>query len=170
MNQTVTLRSASPSEIDVAIAIDDAASTLYETVGIRVDPTADDPFAVAEHDRWRATAANGGMFFAMRDERPVGLLVFGRVDDAPYLEQLSVHPSAMRSGIGRRLLREAVARANGAGLWLTTYAHVPWTRPFYEREGFVVVPESSCGPQVRAILAEERRWLPEPQQRVAMRR
>jgi hypothetical protein len=60
--------------------------------------------------------------------------------------------------------------AAGEALWLTTYAHVPWNRAFYERFGFAVVPESSCGGDILEILTEQRRWLPAPEQRVAMRR
>jgi hypothetical protein len=47
---------------------------------------------------------------------------------------------------------------------------VPWNRPFYEREGFDVVPATDCPTEIVAILDEQRRWLPAPEQRVAMRR
>jgi hypothetical protein len=52
---------------------------------------------------------------------------------------------------------------------LTTYAHLPWNRPFYESAGFVVVPVSECPPEMVAILDDQRRWLPAPDQRIAMR-
>jgi N-acetylglutamate synthase-like GNAT family acetyltransferase len=78
----------------------------------------------------------------------------------------------MRRGIGRRLLEHVIAWAREGGarhLWLTTYGHLPWNRPFYESVGFVLVPEERCGPDIRHHLADQRRWLPEPSQRVAMR-
>jgi len=71
------------------------------------------------------------------------------------------------------LIDKGRARIEWAGaepLWLTTYAHVPWNAPFYERHGFVAVPESACAPALLAALEEQRRFLPAPQQRIAMRR
>jgi len=78
----------------------------------------------------------------------------------------------MRRGVGRGLLHHtfAWARANGDALWLTTYGHLAWNRPFYEREGFAVMPEASWPPGVAHHIAEQRRWLPLPDERVAMRR
>jgi hypothetical protein len=78
----------------------------------------------------------------------------------------------MRRGVGSVLLEEAKAWAERAGrreLWLTTYAHLPWNLPFYARRGFARMAEADCGRELRAILEDQRRWLPDPQQRVAMR-
>ena len=47
-----------------------------------------------------------------------------------------------RANVGTALLdaSEQMARASGArSLWLTTYRHLPWNRPFYERAGFEYV-------------------------------
>jgi len=93
-----------------------------------------------------------------------------RIDGAPYLEQLSIRRTAMRQGLGRRLLQHAIAWAGDEPLWLTTYGHIPWNRPFYERHGFVIVPESACPPGMVAILDDQRRALPAPEERIAMRR
>lgn len=101
---------------------------------------------------------------------PIGLLVLDRIDGAAYLEQLSVRRTAMRQGLGRRLLGRAIDWAGDAPLWLTTYAHVPWNRPFYERHGFVTIPESACPPGIVAILDDQCRALPAPDERIAMRR
>jgi hypothetical protein len=98
------------------------------------------------------------------------MLVMGFVDDAPHLEQLSVRRVAMRRGIGRRLLARAIEWSAHRPLWLTTYAHLPWNRPFYESVGFAVVPEPACPPSIVQILDEQRRWLPAPAERIAMRR
>jgi N-acetylglutamate synthase-like GNAT family acetyltransferase len=79
----------------------------------------------------------------------------------------------MRRGIGRRLLEHAAVTARatgGSALWLTTYDQLPFNRPYYERHGYVLVPESACGPDIRHHLEEQRRYLPEPARRVAMRR
>lgn len=52
-------------------------------------------------------------------------------------------------------------------MWLTTYDHVAWNRPWYEREGFRVVSPDAAGPELRAILDAEGA-LPDPQHRVLM--
>jgi len=53
---------------------------------------------------------------------------------------------------------------------MTTYTHLPWNRPFYERHGFVRVPESACPRGIVAILDDQRRALPAPHERIAMLR
>ena len=92
-------------------------------------------------------------------------------DGKPYLEQLSVRPAQGRRGLGGALLERAcrwAAAQTASELWLATYAHLPWNAPFYERRGFRQVPEASCGPELRALIAEHKRVLPQPEQRVVM--
>lgn len=65
-----------------------------------------------------------------------------------HLDQIAVHPSMGRRGIGRMLLRAAMGVALDAGateMTLTTYADVPWNAPWYRREGFAVVAEADHG-------------------------
>lgn len=161
------LRTLSPDDIREAIAIDDDATALFATVGVHFDITPEHPFARAEYARWTRAARDQLAFIADLDEQPsAALLVLGYVDGMPYLDQLAVRMAAMRRGLGRRLVRHAIAWARGP-LWLTTYAHVPWNRAFYESEGFAVV--RACPPEITAILDEQRRYLPHPEQRIAMR-
>jgi GNAT superfamily N-acetyltransferase len=167
------IRLASPADIGHIVSIDDDACALFERAGVRLAFGPDHPYARAEYARWLQSAKDGTAFLAGRADTgavPVGVLVMGHADGAPYLDQLSVRVAAMRQGLGRRLLDHAIAWAGDQPLWLTTYAHLPWNRPFYERHGFAVVEESACGPDIRADLAEQRRWLPHPRERVAMRR
>lgn len=168
MDSSSHLRPLAPDELAIAVAIDDDACALYQSGGIVFDIGPDHPFARAEYARW-AHAARVGLAF-VSGEPAHALLVLGHVDGAPYLDQLSVHTSVMRRGIGRSLVRHAIAWAGTSPLWLTTYAHLLWNRPFYEREGFEVVPEADCPRGIVAILDEQRRWLPAPEHRVAMRR
>jgi GNAT superfamily N-acetyltransferase len=166
-----------PDDVPEAVRIDDDAGFLFAEAGLDVDLPTIDPFTVAERARWQRNAALGRLFLARGEDVETrgftGFVVLDVLDGAAYVDQLSVRRSAMRRGIGRRLLRHAVtwsATYGNGDLWLTTYAHLPWNRPFYESEGFVVVPEADCIPGVRAHLAEERQALPAPEQRVGMRR
>ncbi|HEX2671124.1 MAG TPA: GNAT family N-acetyltransferase [Polyangiaceae bacterium] len=170
----VTILPASASDIDTLRAIDDDACALYAAHGVEVELPHDHPFARAELARWLRSAELGSAFLAVDHARAgVGFAALEWVDGAPYLDQLSVRVAAMRQGIGGRLLARAAewARASGgSALWLTTYAHLSFNQPYYERHGFVVVPESECSAGLRHHLAEQRSILPAPDQRVAMRR
>ena len=163
----LTIWRAAPHELDEAVAIDDDACALFATVGLHLDLPPDHPFSRAERARWLA-AMREGLAWLAETPATAGLLVLGTIDGIRCVDQLSVRRAAMRQGIGRLLLARAIEWAQGDDLWLTTYAHVPWNRAYYERHGFVVVPEARCPAGIVAALGEQRRWLPEPGQRIAM--
>jgi GNAT superfamily N-acetyltransferase len=171
---TPRLRTARPSEVDLLGAIDDDAGALYAQFGLAFDLASDHPFVLAEQQRWQRSAALGRAFLAIdATDTPVGFAALDMIDGEPYLDQLSVRVASMRQGIGARLLARCAAWARdeaGTALWLTTYGHLPFNRPYYERHGYQVMPEAACGPGIRRRLAEERRHLPAPQWRVVMRR
>jgi hypothetical protein len=58
----------------------------------------------------------------------------------------------------------------GSALWLTTYNHLSWNRPYSERHGFLVVLPEQCGEELTSELRFERRLLPSPEERVVMRK
>jgi GNAT superfamily N-acetyltransferase len=71
---------------------------------------------------------------------PVGFAHVEIVEGFAYLAQLSVHPDAMRQGIGTALVRAAMREARALGhdrLSLTTYRDLAWNGPFYAGLGFV---------------------------------
>jgi len=165
-----SLRLAHPRELSELVRIDDAAGTLYAQAGIVFAFGWDHPFARAEVARWdRAISAHRAHVAIDKDDKPLGFITLEIVDDAPYVHQLSVHPSAMRRGIGSALVLRAIAWSGMRPLWLTTYSHVPWNAAYYMRRfGFVSVPEAECGPEMKGILERERSVLPRPECRVAM--
>jgi len=163
----MVLRQATPSELSVAVAIDDDASELYASAGIVLRFPQGHPFVLAERERWRASAEAGGLWFAVEAGVVAGFAALEPLDGATHLEQLSVRRDLGRHGIGSALLKKALERAP---LTLTTYAHVPWNAPWYERNGFVRLAEHEWSPGLRARMEEERAALPMPEQRVAMKR
>jgi GNAT superfamily N-acetyltransferase len=167
------MRQALPHELDRLVAIDDDSAGLYAEHGLALELADDHPFVLGERARWLAALERGHVFVVEHAGELAGFAALDSADGQPYLEQLSVRRAAMRRGIGGALLERAARWASergGSHLWLTTYAHLAFNRPYYERRGFVVVPEAECGPELRHHLDEERRALPRPAERVAMRR
>ena len=170
--RSYSIEVAAPGDFDDIVRIDDDATELYAEAGLELVLGASHPFSRAERARWLRSAELGRLFLAMNAEGVrVGFAALDVLDDAAYLDQLSVRQSAMRRGAGGFLLEHALAwaeRSGHAAIWLTTYGHLPWNVPFYRRHHFELVDESRCGSGVRHHLDEQRRWLPLPEQRVAM--
>jgi GNAT superfamily N-acetyltransferase len=164
-----SLRIARSDELQLLIDIDDEASELFLRAGITLALEKDPPFVVDESVRWAAAISKGLAHVAVdvRD-RPIGFITLRYVDGEPYLDQIAVRLASMRRGAGTALLRQAVLWSANRPFWLTTYSHLPWNKPYYERHGFEVVPESMCGSELHSILEQQRAVLPHPEQRVAM--
>ncbi len=169
-----SIRVARADEFHALCQIDVEASSIFAPAGVHMDLPDDHAYFVAERARWLQSVAAGAALVAVgASGTAIGFAAGAALDGQAYLEQLSVHRSFMRRGIGTALLKAAESNATEAGfqaLWLTTYNHLPWNRPFYEQAGFEVAPEAGCGPGVARELASQRRWLPFPEQRVAMKK
>lgn len=91
-------------------------------------------------------------------DRPVAYLLADIVDGNAHIEQVSVHPSHARRGLGMALIEQAVAWAGQRGLGavtLTTFTDVPWNAPYYERLGFRRLSGDELTPGLKAIRARE---------------
>jgi GNAT superfamily N-acetyltransferase len=163
------IRAALPNELSTLLEIDNEACSLFVTFGMNFELSHSHPFVVAETQRWSRAISEGRCVVAVAPSQNVlGFAVLGQMDGLPFLDQVAVRPSAARRGLGRDLVRHAVTRNAAYPLWLTTYLHVPWNAPFYERLGFAPVADASCGPELLARLVSEREVLPSPEQRTAM--
>lgn len=169
------LRLGTVQDIDAVCAIDLEAGALFVAAGLDLSVPAEQEIARNDRGRWLHSLLCGKSVVAVGpdDETPVGFAALAALDDEPYLDQLSVLTPFMRRGMGTALLEAVEDMVRGSGgrmLWLTTYAHLSWNRPFYERKGFEVTPEEVWGPQMRAEVAYQRCWLPCPDNRVVMRK
>ncbi len=163
------IRLARPDELEALIHIDDEASILYANAGLPLAFDSGHPFVLDESVRWRK-AINEGLAYVACDNTdcPVGFMILSWVDGDPYVDQLSVHPNFMRQGVGSRLLQRAISWSEDRPLWLTTYSHLAWNRLYYERFGFVMVPQHQCGLELSQLIKAQRAALPDPDYRVAM--
>ena len=171
----IAYRVARIDELDIICDIDRDASRLFERAGLVIAPPEELELAAVERSRWLNCLRSGSTLLAAnRSGEPVGFAALGMLDGEPYLEQLSVRMHAMRQGIGTALLTAiqgmAEKQAPARSLWLTTWAHLAWNRPFYEKAGFSVVPAEQWGVEMTQQLLFERRLLPEPRERVVMRK
>jgi GNAT superfamily N-acetyltransferase len=167
----VTLERGCPADLPDAVAIDEDACLLYSRAGLVFRLPADHPFLTAEADRWRRCAELGGLWFASRRGGRVGFAALGEIDGLRHLDQLAVHTSAQRAGIGRALVSamQGIAAAERRSLVLTTYDHLPWNAPFYGTCGFRRLDAGELGPGLRRAIEAERAALPRADLRVAMR-
>jgi GNAT superfamily N-acetyltransferase len=125
----VDIRSARPEELPRLAPLEAAADGLFDALGIGPLPP---PGGVAELERALVVLVAG--------DPPHGFARLDALAGGAHLEQLSVHPDQVRRGVGRALLRAAVAWAAAhdyGELTLATYRDVAWNGPFYASEGFV---------------------------------
>ena len=115
----------------------------------------------------------GRLWVARADDTVVGFaLVDMLADDLPHLEEVDVHPSHGRRGVGTALVQtvcEWLSRSGYAEMTLTTFRSVAWNMPFYARLGFEEVAAAELRPEVAAVVADETARGLEPASRVVMR-
>jgi GNAT superfamily N-acetyltransferase len=166
----LNIREARVADIPSLIEIERAASDMFRLLSMDLVAD-DDPGSPAElapyiHGRRALVSTDGA-------DSPVAYIILDVVDGAAHVEQVSVHPDHARQGIGRRLIERADAWArerNLRSLTLTTYVHVPWNGPYYERLGFRYLTTDEETPGLRAIRARERALGLEVWPRTSMRR
>jgi len=135
--------------------IEPAATSLFapgqlpESVRTDVTPTRDLQAALDAGLLWIARGADGEV---------VGFALVDLLAGGPHLEEIDVHPSHGRRGVGRALV-EAVLRWAGAeghhAVTLTTFRDVRWNAPFYERLGFRALAPSELTAELAAIVEDE---------------
>jgi GNAT superfamily N-acetyltransferase len=106
--------------------IERAAGAQFRDLGMPA--VADDP--PPELETLRSFRRDGRAWvFVDGDDRPVAYLLVEVIDNRAHVEQVSVHPTHARKGVGRRLIDQVDSWAAEHGLSelsLTTYVDVPW--------------------------------------------
>lgn len=108
---------------------------------------------------------------AVSTDRPIGFLAAAEQDGALYIGEIDVARMWQRRGVGRTLIRPAIAQARSRGLWgamLTTDRYVPFNAPFYASCGFREVSPDAIPPSLALILKSEIEHGSDPMRRVAM--
>jgi GNAT superfamily N-acetyltransferase len=136
------VRTADAAELPILAEIEQAADLVFRSVGIVFPPgtvidTVDDPSQVL-----------------VMGEPPIAFAYVARLDEHLHLHQIAVHPQHARRGLGTVLMDAVFQRAGSLGVTLTTFADVPWNRPWYAKLGFVELV--SPGPELAAVVNAER--------------
>lgn len=149
------IRRARPDDLDGLRDIERAAGSVFR--GLGMDEIAEDEPPTVEE--LAAFQTDGRAWVAVdAADRPVAYLLVEPVDGNAHIEQVSVHPDHAGQGIGRDLLEVAADWARDhdlTGLTLTTFSHVPWNAPYYERIGFQTLGEHDVTEGLRAIREHE---------------
>jgi len=147
----IRIRKACPDEFARLNEIEQTADERYATVGLGI--VLDMP--TAAHEKLAA-----GPLWVASDEadQPIGFLLGGEIDGYAYIDQISVLAEHGRRGIGGALIAAAVEWARGRGaqaILLSTYRDVAWNQPFYEKHGFIEMPESEWNEEIKGARAHE---------------
>lgn len=149
------MRVARADEIDRLRRIEVEAGRAFAAIGMD-EIARDEPLPAAE---LLAYQRDGRAWVAVDDaDRAVAYLIARWVDGAVHVEQVSVDPAHAGRRLGARLIEHVAGWAGERGataLTLTTFVDVPWNGPYYERLGFVALPEASLPAGLAGIRAEE---------------
>ncbi len=149
------IRPARVDDLPALRELERAAGAAFRDLGMAAVAD-DEPPAVAD----LAAFLEDGRAWVVADDAddPVAYLLVDLVDGNAHIEQVSVHPSHARQGLGKALLDTAAGWAGQrdlAALTLTTYARVPWNAPYYERLGFEVLTDDQMSSGLRRIREHE---------------
>lgn len=149
------IRAAQPGDISGIRDIEGAAGELFREIGmdaIAADPPSSEaelaPY-LCEGRAWVGTDTA---------DNPIAYILVDVIDAGAHIEQVTVHPVYSRKGLGSSLIDHVERWAAGCGLnamTLTTFRDVPWNAPYYERLGFLPVPEQTWPNGLRKVVQSE---------------
>jgi GNAT superfamily N-acetyltransferase len=147
----LAIRLATTLDLDELADVEKSAAELF--IGTAME------FAVAmpslEPEKLRSALEQGTLWVADEAGTVGGFLCARRLAGLLYVDEIAVHRSFQRRGLGRRLLETLIetARAQGQDIALTTDRDLPWNAPFYAGMGFKVW--NNPAEEIRAILRDE---------------
>lgn len=165
----VRIRAATDADVERLRAVEVDAGARFRDVGLAAIADDDPPEAPV----LLAHVQAGTAWVAEVDAEVVGYATASVVDAEAHLDQVSVTGAAAGRGVGRALIEQVLSWGRASGfpsVTLTTFRDVAWNGPYYERLGFVAVPEDDLGPELRTVRLAERAAGIDVAPRQAMRR
>lgn len=156
MQPSYAIRETRPGDAEALPGVERSAARAFLAIP-ELAWIADD--AVQSVEQHRAFMADGHSWTAVDGrDAPAGFLTGETIGDTLHIWECAVRLDCQRRGIASALVecaRTSARRQGLARMSLTTFRHVVWNRPFYERLGFRVLPEDEIPAYLRAILDEE---------------
>lgn len=149
----VVIRPAREADLVFLAAIEREAASLFPPD--RIPPAS----ATVPLDQLHESIALNLLFVAEKDKAIVGFASCRECDNYLHLDEMSVHPSHGRRGIGKSLVLSIVEEARERsvlGITLTTFADIIWNAPFYNKVGFTTLKSHELPKHVRKQLESER--------------
>ncbi len=147
-----TITAANVDDIPALIAVDKAASALFEPTKLL------EPEALKDHvpaDVFEAEIPLTNVFVARNQHGwAVGFVLIRMRGTGLYLDQVSVHPDHGQKGIGRALVIRVLTEAEYRKLphvSLSTFRDVAWNGPFYASLGFKEIKTEKLEPYMLEI-------------------
>jgi GNAT superfamily N-acetyltransferase len=168
---TYQIRLAQLNELEHLQDIERAAGALFKNTNYP-NLADDDPIDI---DLLRRQQQAGLVWVVCdSDDKPVGFLVLVLLGgNELYIQEVSVHPSHGRHGLGKQLIETVCqwATAQGHGfVTLSTFKDVAWNAPYYARLGFVALSVDELTNELRQVLLDEETHGLPVEKRVCMRR
>ncbi|PHM38346.1 GNAT family N-acetyltransferase [Xenorhabdus innexi] len=166
-----TIRPAQVSDINQLAIIEHSAAQLFRLIPElfwiadgHVQTEKQHLAYIVQNNSWVALDNNGV---------PVGFILAKSLDGGLHIVELSVHGNWQRKGIGKALMETVIQVAENRRLksvTLTTFRHVIWNAPFYQKLGFSILESQDMSEELQQILQDEIEYGFSAQQRCAMKR
>ncbi|MEE2930866.1 MAG: GNAT family N-acetyltransferase [Pseudomonadota bacterium] len=160
MPEGYSITSGKTEDITALIAVDKAASTLFEPTGLLDASALDDHVPT---DVFETEIPLGNVFVARTlHDWPIGFALVRPKGNGLYLDQVSVHPDHGQKGVGRALILRVLSEAERRKLphvSLSTFRTIPWNGPFYARLGFQEISPDKLEPYMREIEEAQRPFM-----------
>jgi GNAT superfamily N-acetyltransferase len=154
------VRLARPSEIAGLPVLETRAARLFVDWLDEAGLTLEMLERVSSLEKLTAAQQRGHVWVAVSSSgEVVGFAQVVILNDLAHLDELDVLPEHGQRGVGTQLLDAVCEWARRAGypkVTLSTFRHVPWNRPFYERRGFTTVDEGQLPPEHLKLIESER--------------
>ncbi len=170
MSFPYTLERSREDDLSELPAVEREAAALFHAIGMFDAVLADETTL----EDFREAHARGHLWVARAtDGKPIAFAFLEVIDGQIHLEEIDVHPSHGRRGVGRALVEAVCEWARAAGytaMTLTTFRDVPWNAPFYASAGFRPMAAEDLTPELREVVAKEAARGLDPAKRLVMRR
>lgn len=155
-NNDITIRQTQFDDAIKLPAIEQSAGQLFSTLE---DLRWISESGVQSVEKHLAFINHKGHWVAINsDNEPVGFIMTTPLPESLFIHELSVSQDWQNRGIGKLLIQKIKDEAKIHKfdvVTLTTFRHVPWNAPYYQRLGFSILSESEIPHSLQEILNNE---------------